>query len=330
MTKPARSVRIALLVAGLLAAVLTSCNDDSGAGSSGSGAFPVTLQNVYGKTVVEKQPKRVASIGFHEQDALLALGVQPVSVQQWIPEYKDGLGPWAKPLLESKPKVFPNTQTEPNLGEIAKLRPDLIVATYASVTKEQYELLSDIAPTLVRTKDQVDYQLPYDAETVTIGKALGKEKEAEALVEKTKQSFADARKAHPEFQGKDIVIGYPLKNGGIGVYSSKDPRSQFFRSLGFTIPKFVDELTGDQFFKELSPERLDLVSDADLLVVIDFHFGKDFYAKNKLYNDLDVVKRGHAIYPLPHTNAISFNTVLSIPYCVDKVSPVLTKTLERK
>jgi len=311
----------------LAAALLSGCGDAAEPTGSGEGPFPVTLENVYGKTVVEKQPKRVASIGFHEQDILLALGVQPVAVQQWMPEYRDGFGPWAKPLVETEPKVFPASQTEPNIGEIAKLKPDLIVATYAAVTKEQYDLLSEIAPTLIRTKDQVDYQVPYDAETLTIGKALGKEKQAAALVEKTKRSFADAREAHPEFKGEEIVVGYPLKNGGVGVYSSKDPRSQFFANLGFTVPKFVDDLTGDQFYKELSPERLDLLGDVDLLVVIDFHFGKDFYAENELYNDLDVVERGDAVYPLPYTNAISFNTVLSIPYCVDKVTPVLARTL---
>lgn len=331
MSIPVRTVRSALLlVAALLGvSVLAGCGDDTAAQSTGGGKFPVRIENVYGTTVVEQEPERVVAIGLHEQDILLALGVQPVAITQWIPEYKKGYGPWAEPLVEKQPKVFPSTQTEPDLGAIAKLKPDLIVGTYASVDENQYNLLSEIAPTLVRTKDQVDYQVPWDAETLAIGKALGKEQQAKELVAKTKKRFAEARKEHPEFDGKSVVIGYPLKDGGIGVYSTRDPRSQFFQNLGFTVPKFVDELAGDKFHSELSPERLDLLDDVDLLLVIDFHFGKDFYADNELYHDLDVVKRGHAIYPMPYTNAVSFNTVLSIPYCIDKISPVLTKTLAK-
>ncbi|MQA81334.1 MAG: ABC transporter substrate-binding protein [Streptosporangiales bacterium] len=296
----------------------------------GGGAFPVTVPNAYGDTVVKAKPKRVVSIGYHEHDILLALGARPVALQQWIAEFDGGVGPWAEPLLgDAKPVVLPSTATELNMGQIAKLRPDLIVGTYRNVSESDYELLSKMAPTLVRPKRYTDYAVPYDVETMMIGKALGKERQAKALVAATKRSFDDARKAHPEFAGKTAVLAYPLENGGLGVYRGDEPRSEFLTGLGFTVPKAVDDVVGDQIYRELSPERIDVVGDVDLLVIIDFGQPKDHFARNEVFQELDVAKRGHYVYPLPHTNAVVHNDVRSIPYCVDKLAPLLAETLEK-
>lgn len=333
MRNALRSVRAGSLVLTVLlaAGLLSGCGGDAGKDAAGAGPFPVSIPNVYGKAVIEKQPKRVVSIGYRNHDVLLALGIKPVAFQGWIPEYEDGLGPWSESKVKgAKPKVFPSTQAELNVGKLAKLKPDLIVGTDRAVDKQQYELLSKLAPTVIRTKQYQDFQMPWDKETLTIGKAVGKEAEAKRLIAKTRDAFAKQRKAHPQFRGKSIAVAYPLKNGGLGVYSSQDQRSQFFSSLGFRVPESIDDLTGDQFYKDLSPERLDLIGDVDLLVVIDFNFPEDFYDDKELYNDLEVVRQGRAIYPLPYTNAVSFNTVLSIPYCLDKVTPVLVDTLNGK
>lgn len=294
------------------------------------GAFPVSIKNQYGTTVVETKPTRVVSIGYREHDILLALGVKPVGLQQWMAEYEQGVGPWASQLLgDARPKVVPNTSAELNLGEIAKLKPDLIVGTYRGVTREEYEVLSRLAPTLVRPAGSVDYAVPYDVETRMIGRALGQERRAEELIAQVEQRFAAARKAHPEFQGKTAVIAYPLENGGLGVYNSQDPRGQFLRKLGFTIPEAIDQFVGDNFYRDLSPERLDLVGDVDLLLVVDFHLPATHYDDNELFQDLEVVRRGHAIYPMPYTNEVSHNTVLSVPYCIDKITPIIARTLAK-
>lgn len=332
MRQPPARIPVLLLVAALVLG-LAGCGGDTGTadtGDSGSGAFPVTIPNRYGETVVEKRPARVVSIGFHEHDILLALGVRPVALQQWMAEYEGGVGPWAASLLgDAKPKVFPSEATELNMGEIAKLKPDLIVGTYREVSKADYELLSKMAPTLVRPKGYVDYAVPYELETTMIGKAVGKEQKAKSLVAAAEKKFADARKAHPEFNGRTAAVAYPMENGGLGIYNSGDPRGEFLRKIGFTVPKAVDKAAGDKFYTELSPERLDLVGDVDVLLIVDFGLSKDLYAKNELFQRLDVAKRGNYVYPLPYTNAVSHNDVVSIPYCIDKVVPVIAKTLER-
>lgn len=319
----------AILAAALLAVLAAGCGGDAGDDAAAGGRFPVSIPNVYGEAVVEKQPKRVVSIGYRTQDMLLALGVKPVAMQQWMPDYADALGPWAKSRVDgAMPKVIPNSEAELNIGRIAKYKPDLIVGTDRDVDRNEYDLLSKIAPTILRTSGYQNFEMPWDEETLTIGKALGKENAAKQVVARTKRQFAAQRKAHPEFQGKTIAVAYPLKNGGLGIYSSEDQRSQFFENLGFTVPKKVDKVTGDKFYADVSPERMDIIEDVDVLAVIDFKFGKDFYDDKELYQDLDVVQKGNAIYPLPETNAVSFNTPLSIPYCLEKVTPAVAEAVE--
>lgn len=253
-----------------------------------------------------------------------------MALQQWIAGYDTGVGPWAEPLLgDARPAVIPSTATELNMGRIAKLKPDLIVGTYRNVGRSEYKLLSAMAPTLVRPEKYADYAVPYDVETTMIGRALGREKKAEALLAETERSFAAARAAHPRFAGMTAVLAYPLANGGLGVYRSDEPRSRLLTELGFSVPQAVDDAVGDQIYRELSPERIDVVGDVDLLVIIDFEQPDDFFDGNEVFQGLDVVRRGNYVYPLPHTNAVVHNDVASIPYSVDRIAPLLDETLEK-
>ena len=58
--------------------------------SSESAAFPVTLPDPFGDTVIEAAPRKVHSLGYTDHDALKVLGVLPVAVTQWFPEYAIG------------------------------------------------------------------------------------------------------------------------------------------------------------------------------------------------------------------------------------------------
>ena len=69
-----------------LGAALTACSTDDQSGNSGDsqavnaeqGAFPTTIEHRYGSTEIKEAPQRVVSLGYTDQDALLALGVTPV------------------------------------------------------------------------------------------------------------------------------------------------------------------------------------------------------------------------------------------------------------
>lgn len=322
---------LTLSLACSLALAVTACGPPQEEGEAPEAGDGTAIPHVYGETTVEGTPERVVSIGLREHDALLALGVEPVALHQWYSEYESGVGPWAEPLLgDARPEVIPATQTEHNAEWIAEQEPDLIVGIYSSVSEQDYETLSRIAPTLVRPAEYGDYAVPYEEETRMIGAALGLEQEAEDLVSDTEEAFARAREEHPEFEGLTAAAGCPLEGGELGLYSSEDPRGAFLGELGFTLPEEIDEIAEGQYYAQVSGERIDMVEDYDLLVLID-DCGPPTVAleDHELFDRLDIAQEGRYVYPAPAADALSHNTVLSIPYAIEALVPEIAATLDR-
>ena len=110
MTKirTARPTRLAVPLAVLaLAGGLTGCggSEDEGSAaaaepsSSSSGAFPVTIENRFGTTEIPEEPQRVVTVGFNDQDFVLALGVTPVGERELLGDYDATTRPWAQEQL---------------------------------------------------------------------------------------------------------------------------------------------------------------------------------------------------------------------------------------
>ncbi|MFW6174563.1 MAG: ABC transporter substrate-binding protein, partial [Chloroflexota bacterium] len=58
--------------------------------------FPVTIEHKYGSTTIEEKPERVVTVGFSEQDPVLALGAKPVAVREWFGGQPNAVWPWAQ------------------------------------------------------------------------------------------------------------------------------------------------------------------------------------------------------------------------------------------
>lgn len=264
--------------------------------SAAGGAFPVTIAHKFGTTTIKAEPKRIVTVGLTDQDAVLALGKVPVGTTEWFGGYPGAIGPWATGYLRGAPlpTVLKDTGTGPQVEKIAALRPDLILAVYGGLTKKQYETLSKLAPVVAQPKQYNDFGVPWDVETKTVGQALGKEKQADALVANVQAKFAAVRKANPEFEGKTAVSGTPYQ--GYFVYGSQDPRSRTLTSLGFRLPADLDKLIGDQFGANISKERTDLL-DQQVIVWSVSNVAKDTpkLHADKLYADLNVVKQGREV-----------------------------------
>ncbi|MFC1413623.1 iron-siderophore ABC transporter substrate-binding protein [Streptacidiphilus sp. N1-12] len=347
MSRSPRGVRPAAALASvlLLLGVATGCGSSSstatgaGAGSpsgSASGAapsaFPVTLVNKFGSTTVSAAPKRIVTVGLTDQDAVLALGQVPVGTTEWLGGYKGAIGPWATDKLggATPPTVLTDPGTGPQVEKIAALHPDLILALYAGLTKDQYQNLSKIAPVVAAPEGYNDYGIPWQQQTELIGQALGKADQAKQLVAGVTADFTAAAKAHPEFARATAVMATPYQ--GIFVYGSQDARSRVLTSLGFKLPANLDKVIGDQFGNNISEERTDLL-DADAIVWIVGNPAKDEATlhANKLYGDLNVVKQGREVFVKDSSdfgNAVSFVSVLSLPYTLDRLVPQLAEAVD--
>src|ERR671923_237503 len=131
----------------------------------------------------------------------LALGLTPVGVTDWFGDQPDAVWPWAQDELrdlgDDPPEVVGDAETI-NFERIARLRPDVILALYSGLTDDDYETLSEIAPTVAQPDRYPDYGIPWEDQTRTIGEVLGRADEADTLVRGVEDDFAAAREAHPE------------------------------------------------------------------------------------------------------------------------------------
>jgi iron complex transport system substrate-binding protein len=243
----------------------TKAAEASDRGPSSDAAFPVTIAHKYGETTIDAEPLRVVSVGFGEHDGLLALGVIPVAVRDWYGDQPFATWPWAQDELgDAEPVVL--ASDEENFEQIAALDPDLIVGISSGMTEEQYEILSAIAPTVAQPAEYIDYGTPWDVALEITGRAVGRSAEAERVIADTKQMFAEAIAAHPEFEGASAAVTFFYENQP-GAYGSEDIRSRALTDLGFTIPTEIDELAGDAFFVSISAEDLSVI-DTDVVVWI--------------------------------------------------------------
>ena len=230
--------------------------------------FPITLEHAWGSTTIEAEPQRVVTWGWGNEDAAIALGVNPVGMpSQSYGGGDDGVQPWIEDALAAAgaatPTVLDNTG-EPPFEQIAALEPDLILAVFSGVTEEQYALLSAIAPTVAYSGEA--WSTPWQEVTRTIGKALGKSAEADALVADTQAWLAAEFARHPELA--DITFASANDyDGAMAVYAHLDARMKFLTDLGLTMDPSVAALApaDSQFYYPLSYELFDQL-EGDIFV----------------------------------------------------------------
>ncbi len=121
---------------------------------------------------------------------------------------------------------------------------------------------------------------------------------------------------------------------GIFVFGSQDPRSRLLTDLGFSLPADLDKVIGDQFGANISKERTDLL-DQDAIVWMVGDVTKDAAKlhKDATYKDLKVVSEGREVYvheTSDYGSAVSFGTVLSLRYEIERLVPQLAAAVDGK
>lgn len=296
-------------------------------------AQSVTLEHKYGSTTIEGTPKRIVTVGAVEQDALLALGIAPAGVVEWIDgAHENGIWPWSRARLDELggelPTVVGNTQTGVDVERVLSLQPDLILGLYSAMTAEQYEQLSQIAPTVAQPQGYVDWGVPWQELTRTVGQAVGKAEEAERVVAEVEARFQAVQEAHPEFVGATSVVATPYQ--GIYLYGPEDLRGRFLRDLGFELPEGLDAIAEGSFGSNISMERTDLL-EVDVIVWLDADPEQEPLS-NPLYRNLRVHTEGREIFLDSYTDplgaATSFVTPLSLPFLLDGLVPKLAAAID--
>lgn len=294
------------------------------------GAFPVTVEHRYGTTQITKKPTRIVTIGLSDHEPVLALGYKPVGVIDWFERKPFTDWPWTKGAWGGiEPEVLGLREAGLKIEKLVALKPDLIFAMYSGIEKKHYDDLSKIAPVVAQPKGYDPYAAPWTEYTLLAGRALGDEARARRLVENIRTKFADVRKANPQWKGMTAVAADSFKAGQYAAFQKGDPKSAFLAELGFTIPEEITEKAGRSNVAEFGSEGLDML-EVDRLVWLTT--GKEPWERIKndpVYKELKVAKEGRDLFLTyqdpPIGAALSFNTVLSIPYAIDQLVPLLKK-----
>ena len=298
------------------------------------GAFPIVIEHKFGSISIPEEPQRVVTIGFSEQDPVLALGVKPVAVREWFGGHPYAVWPWAVDELgDSEPTVLTMPFGELDYERIAALRPDLIVATHSGITEEEYERLSRIAPSLAQSGDYPDFGMPWQEQTRAIGRALGLADKAEAVVSDVEARIAAVGGLYPEFQGATVAWASPIT--GEAQYWAVGPTTppmRFLAGLGFRVPAALAEVVGDKDSAQISHEQLHLL-DADVLIYQGrSEDGVATLENDPIYRQLRAAIEDRTVFfsstSDPVYAALSFSTVLSLSFAVDQLTLLLAAAVD--
>lgn len=327
-----------------LAACSTGSSDDkasgSAAGASSDGAgggFPVEVKHAFGTTKITKEPKKIVVVGWGDQDVLAALGVAPVAAPMvtWGGNAKKS-SDWFDAQLAKiggkEPARFSDQAGTP-VDKVAQYQPDLIVGTNSGLTKDQYDKLAKIAPTIAYPGRP--YSTSWQQSTTMIASALGKRAEGEKLIAETKKKITDAVAKYPELKGKTASWIYftPTNLNSIGIYTPNDNRPRTLAEFGLADGPGVAKLTkGSKTFNvDLSAEKAAQI-DSDIVVFDQLAGAEASKVKaNALLGKIGALKDDTfvALTDQVPSAAMSGPTVLSIPVALETFLPKLAAAAKK-
>ncbi|WP_417509753.1 iron-siderophore ABC transporter substrate-binding protein [Microbacterium sp.] len=263
----------------LLAASLTACStapastDDSAAGANpaSDGAFPVTIEHVYGETTITEKPERVATVAWANHEVPLALGIVPVGMSKatWGDDDDNGVLPWVEDRLDElgadTPVLFDESDGI-DFEAVADTEPDVILASYSGLTQEDYDTLSKIAP--VVAYPEVAWGTPVETMIEMNSAALGLADEGDALIDEIHAQTDAALEEHAALKEAKLLFAYldPSDLSQIMYYTPVDTRPGFLTKLGLPEPAVLADTDSTEFYLTVSAENADVFDDVDVFI----------------------------------------------------------------
>ncbi|MEV0822030.1 iron-siderophore ABC transporter substrate-binding protein [Nonomuraea rubra] len=309
--------------------------------SGGTSAFPMTIQHALGTTTIEQKPERVATVNWANHEAPLALGVVPVGMAaaNFGDDDGDGLLPWVEERLQelkaAKPVLFDETDGI-DFEAVADTKPDVILAAYSGLTQQDYDTLSQIAPTVAYP--DAAWATPWREIIRLNSKAIGLAAEGEKLIGDIEGEIETVVGKYPQLQGKTAMFMThvdPNDVSEVGFYTTHDTRTLFFEDLGLKIPGSVAEASKgtEKFALSRSAEQIDVFDDVDIITGYGGDNGEllEKIRKDPLLSKIPAVERG-SVYLLPDSKPLGTAanpTPLSISWVLEDYVKALAEAADK-
>lgn len=301
--------------------------------------YPIVIEHAFGTTIIEEKPERVASVGWANQDTALALGIMPVgfSMANFGPVDSKGMHPWtAAKVAElgiTEPNVFQDTDGF-DYEAISDSQPDVILAAYSGMTKEEYDLLSQIAPVVAYPTEA--WQTSWRDQILTNSKAIGMEKEGEEYVSAMNTLIEETTSQYPEIEGKTGAFLWisPTDLSKFYLYFPVDPRASYLEDMGVKFPEALTETLKEEstgFSATISAENVDVLNDLDILVAYGDEMLLETLQNDPKFGTVPAIQRGSVVFVESSSDlaAASTPSALSIPYSVEEYAELLGQAAAR-
>lgn len=315
----------------LLILVLTGCMQKEEAGKEtakdNTSEEKIVIEDGFGKQEFDGVQEKVVALEWSIAEELLAVGVQPVGVAD-IENFNKWVTIDAK-LDDSVVDV--GQRLEPNIEEIAKLNPDVIIGMKGRHEKIKGEL-EKVAPVIMYDNSTKEAQENlYDHMIHTLqqtGKLVGKEKEAEEAITSLEERMDAAKKNidAAELPMKDFVFTQAFSVNQAPTFRLFTPNSivsNVLEGVGLT-NKIQDQEPQASGLIETNVEGVSNYQEALFIHTVQ----KDDplfenLEKNSAWNSLYFVEND-AMYDVG-AGVWTFGSVLSMDTLVDHVEAALVK-----
>ncbi|WP_182347179.1 iron-siderophore ABC transporter substrate-binding protein [Tomitella gaofuii] len=322
---------VGLAVAAVLAAGLSACSSGADSTSATGGpdgdGTPITIEHALGTTVIDEEPERVATVNWANHEVPLALGVVPVGMAaaNFGDDDGDGVLPWVEERLTEldaeTPVLFDETDGI-DFEAVADTRPDVILAAYSGLTQEDYDTLSQIAPTVAYP--DTAWGTPWREMIEMNSKAIGMGAEGQQLISRLESEIDESAAEYPQFEGTTAMFLTHVDTtdlSEVSFYTAHDTRPMFFEDLGLSTPASVTEASAatEKFSSTISAEQADRFNDVDIIVTYGGDELVDALESDPVLSQMPAVANG-AIVNLPGTTPLGTAanpTPLSISWVLD-------------
>lgn len=335
MSRPLRTLLIALTA--IVGLVLTACSpdggDDNGTGADGEA---IAIDHAFGTTEIDGTPDRVATVQFQNQEVPLALDVVPVGMAKanfggsdvlpWVQEKLDELGATG----DDAPVLFDETDGI-DFEAVSDTAPDVILAGYSGLEQDDYDRLSEIAPTVPFPEDQVAWGTPWRENIEIESAAIGKPDEGRELIAELDAKITEAADANPEIKGKKTMFLTHVEIGDlseVSFYTTHDTRPKFFEDLGMEAPDSIKEFSADNdsFSGSISTEQADVFSDVDIIVTYGDRELLDAMKDHPVLGQIPAIANDAVVLLQDdELGTAAMPTPLGVPYILDEYVEVLSE-----
>ncbi|MEK4003775.1 iron-siderophore ABC transporter substrate-binding protein [Paenibacillus sp. FSL H3-0333] len=307
-------------------------------GAQDAVTYPITIKHALGEAVIKSKPERVVTVQWANHDVALALGVVPVGFSAANFGVQDGSGllPWTadklKELNVTDPNVFQDTDGL-DFEAISDANPDVILAAYSGLTKEDYETLSQIAP--VVAYPTAAWATTWREQVLLNAEGMGMKPEGEQLIKDTEALVKDKLSKYPQIAGKKVVwVNFSAEDlSKLHIYTPVDSRVAFLYELGMIYPESITKQITDptSYSLSLSSENVEALYDADLIV----GYGNDELLKtlqaDSLIGKIPAIERGSVAFIDSDTPLVAAGTPnpLSIAYTIDEYLALIGGAIDK-